>query len=344
MIKFVTGNILESSAECLINTVNCEGYMGKGIAYQFKQKYPLNNVDYVKACKNKELIIGKLHYYYEGGKLIVNFPTKDKWRAKSKMEYVEKGLRELVILIEKLSIKSIAIPPLGCGNGGLSWGEVKPVLLNYMEKFSESMEILIYEPSQNYKATIKVAPQLSVSHLVLMKIKMNNTKKFSALRLQKTAYFTNLFMEEHYFRFEKHRFGPYAHSIDILSKTIKEFQSYYKTKDTSEAYSIAKKELISKKTEEKLNDIEPSLNRAIEYVNTIETDKELELLSTICYIIQTQEIMCEEEVVDGFRNWSEEKWSRFSEEEIINGIKRLLGERIIEKTLFGIKIVTYKNS
>lgn len=341
MIEFVTGNILESNAECLINTVNCEGYMGKGIAYQFKMKYPLNNIDYIKACKTKELMIGKLHYYREDGKMIINFPTKDKWRAKSKMEYVEKGLRELLILIEKLSITSIAIPPLGCGNGGLSWGEVKPVILQYLESISQNVDILIYEPSQNYKATIKSAPKLNVSHLVLMKIKMDTVRKFTAIRLQKTAYFTNLFMEESYFKFTKHRFGPYAHSIDILSKSIKEFQNYYKTTNTLEAYEIAKKELISKSTEEKLDDIEPSLNRAIAYVNSIETDKEVELLATICYIIQTKNVMSEEDVVSGFKDWSEEKWNRFSESDIVYGIHRLLEERIIEKTLLGIKILTY---
>ena len=83
MIIYTTGDLLKSSAETLVNTVNCEGYMGKGIAYQFKLKFPENNKDYVKACKTGELQIGKLHYYKEDGKIIVNFPTKNKWRAKS---------------------------------------------------------------------------------------------------------------------------------------------------------------------------------------------------------------------------------------------------------------------
>lgn len=80
MIEFVTGNIFDSGADCLINTVNCEGFMGKGIAYQFKMRFPQNNIDYVKACKSGKLKIGTIHYYKEDGVWIVNFPTKDKWR------------------------------------------------------------------------------------------------------------------------------------------------------------------------------------------------------------------------------------------------------------------------
>lgn len=78
MIKFVTGNIFESGADCLINTVNCEGFMGKGIAYQFKMRFPQNNLDYVKACKSGKLYIGTIHYFKEDGCWVVNFPTKDK--------------------------------------------------------------------------------------------------------------------------------------------------------------------------------------------------------------------------------------------------------------------------
>ena len=85
MYSFVTGNILESHTQCLVNTVNCEGYMGKGIAYQFKKAFPKNNDDYIKACKTGELTVGKIHHFIENNKIIVNFPTKDKWREKSKI-------------------------------------------------------------------------------------------------------------------------------------------------------------------------------------------------------------------------------------------------------------------
>ena len=115
MIKYVKGNMFEYEADCLINTVNCEEFMGKGIAYQFKMRFPENNKSYVKACKSGELTVGKVHYYIEDGITIINFPTKDKWREKSKMEYIQNGMDSFLNILPELHVKRIAIPPLGCG-------------------------------------------------------------------------------------------------------------------------------------------------------------------------------------------------------------------------------------
>lgn len=115
MINFVVGNLFESDAFALVNTVNCEGYMGKGIAYQFKLRYPNMNAEYVKECRAHRLQPGILFSYPENSKLIVNFPTKNKWREKSKMEYIVSGLDALIDLIKEKHITSIAIPPLGSG-------------------------------------------------------------------------------------------------------------------------------------------------------------------------------------------------------------------------------------
>ena len=104
MISFVTGNILDSDAFALVNKVNCEGYMGKGLAYQFKLRYPEMNSEYVKQCKSHMLSPGIIHSYQEGTKLIVNFPTKDKWRERSKMEYITSGLDALIELINEKQI------------------------------------------------------------------------------------------------------------------------------------------------------------------------------------------------------------------------------------------------
>ena len=101
MIRFMVGNLFESNAFALVNTVNCEGYMGKGIAYQFKLHYPRMNADYVRECKSHRLKTGKLHVFEEDSRLIVNFPTKNKWREKSKMDYIDDGLDELVKLIQE---------------------------------------------------------------------------------------------------------------------------------------------------------------------------------------------------------------------------------------------------
>lgn len=145
MIVFINGDILKTKADAIVNPVNCEGVMGKGLAYQIKIKYPKTYEAYSLACKQGELQTGKIHSFFENDKLIINFPTKDKWRAKSKIEYITSSLPLLVDLIIKSNIKSIAIPPLGCGLGGLNWKCVKPLLLQYFEEISTSVEIYIYE-------------------------------------------------------------------------------------------------------------------------------------------------------------------------------------------------------
>ena len=145
LIKYEVGDMFLSNADCLVNTVNCEGFMGKGVAYQFKMKFPENNKDYVEACKSGRLYIGTLHFYRENGVTIINFPTKDKWRAKSLMSYIETGLDQMVQLLPKLSVKTIAIPPLGCGNGGLNWQEVKQVIEEKLSPIQEDYVFIVYE-------------------------------------------------------------------------------------------------------------------------------------------------------------------------------------------------------
>jgi O-acetyl-ADP-ribose deacetylase (regulator of RNase III) len=334
VIIYTTGDLLSSSAEALVNTVNCEGYMGKGIAYQFKLKFPENNKDYVKACKTGELRIGKLHYYKEDGKIIVNFPTKNKWRAKSKMEYVEKGLDELVPLIEKLGVQSIAIPPLGSGNGGLVWSEVKKLIEEKLTVVDEKVKIFIYEPSQNYVAQPKAEPNLSLSALVLMNIK-HHLDKFDTLRLQKTAFYMDVFSNENYFNFTRHKYGPYDNSIAIISRNIKEFQKYHGVNNTEEAYGILYNKIVSGQVELKLGTLEPFIEKAADYVNNLRSTHELECLSTVTYLLKEKEELSQEEIVDEFKRWSEDKGNRFSEEEIINGIEKLFETDIIEKTLMG---------
>lgn len=340
MIIYTTGDLLKSSAEALVNTVNCEGYMGKGIAYQFKLQYPKNNLDYVGACKKGELQIGKLHYFKEKGKLIINFPTKDKWRAKSKMEYIEKGLDELIKLIGTYKIKSIAIPPLGSGNGGLDWSEVKVLIENKLSLFGDEIKIYVYEPSQNYVAQPLVEPKLSLSALVLMEIK-NHLHKFDTLRLQKTAYFMDFFSEQKYFNFRKHKYGPYDNSIYIISRNIREFQKYHNIQNSDEAYKILYNRIVSKNVETKLMQLLPFIKKASNYVNSIETNHELECISTIVYLLEEHNTLSENEILELFKGWSEDKSERFSDNDILRGTDKLYTSGILHKTLIG--YTTYQN-
>lgn len=148
MITYTNGNLLESDAEALVNTVNTVGVMGKGIALQFKNAYPINFAKYAEACRSGELTTGKLLITREKDsrgqeKIIINFPTKQHWRHPSKYEYIQSGLTELVKAMNTHRIKSIAIPPLGCGNGGLQWNSVRPMIENALREID--CNIFIYE-------------------------------------------------------------------------------------------------------------------------------------------------------------------------------------------------------
>lgn len=335
LIKYEVGDMFESNADCLVNTVNCEGFMGKGVAYQFKMKFPENNKDYVKACKSGRLHIGTLHFYQENGVTIINFPTKDKWRAKSLMSYIETGLDQMVQLLPRLSVKTIAVPPLGCGNGGLSWQEVKQVIEEKLSPLQEEYEFIVYEPSKNFAQKAQQEPKLGVSSLVLMQILME-LKQFEALRLQKTAYFMNIFLKENYFKFQKGKNGPYADSIQIVSKNIREYQSFYGLKNLKETYQKVYQVLCSDKTDKQLAKLEPVIERAVTFVNEIEEDKELEGIATALFLIECSvQGLTEEQIIEQFKNWSEDKAARYAEKEIVSYVEFLEDKRIIERNILG---------
>ena len=150
MIKLTQGNLLAAPVKALVNTVNTVGIMGRGIALQFKQAYPAMFREYERACKAGEVKLGSVQVFDLGGlvggpRWIINFPTKGHWRAESRIADIETGLKDLVATIRKLHIRSIAIPPLGCGNGGLDWNEVRPRIEAALAEVPE-VEVLVYEP------------------------------------------------------------------------------------------------------------------------------------------------------------------------------------------------------
>ena len=322
LIKYETGDMFASGAECLINTVNCEGYMGKGIAYQFKMKFPENNKSYVKACRNGSLRPGTLHVFVEDGITIINFPTKDRWREKSKLSYIETGLDEFLRVLPDLQVKSIAIPPLGCGNGGLQWPVVKRLIEEKLEKADEKYTFQIYEPGGNYVQKPKNAPKLSASSLIIMKLKIG-LKKHTKLRLQKAAYFMNIFAEEPYFSFQKHKYGPYAHAIDIVGRDIGAYQKFYGIKDTEMTYQMVYKTICSEKTDKTLERLLPAVAQAVQYVNQIESDHDLEGISTVLFLARSESGQSESHIIQNFKAWSEDKAIRFSENEIKRYIRYL---------------------
>ncbi len=143
MLTFTKGNIFESPAQTLVNTVNTVGAMGKGIAKDFKHLFPDMFKEYQQLCESGKIDIGKLWIYRTSHKWVLNFPTKKHWRQASKIEYIEKGLLEFTNIFEKMRISSIAFPRLGCGNGELEWDVVKPLMEDMLGKLP--IDIYIYE-------------------------------------------------------------------------------------------------------------------------------------------------------------------------------------------------------
>ncbi len=149
MLEFVEGNLLEAHADALVNAVNTEGVMGKGIALQFKERFPAMFEDYRSACEAGTVKPGKMHVFALGAgrlpRLIINFPTKRDWRSPSRLEDIESGLSALGQEIREREIRSIAIPALGCGNGGLGWDEVFPRISDLLGAL-DGVRVLVYPP------------------------------------------------------------------------------------------------------------------------------------------------------------------------------------------------------
>lgn len=144
MITYKQGNLLDDDAEALVNTVNTVGVMGKGIALAFKNEFPENFHKYKEACNSGKVKTGKMFITVCPELTIINFPTKKHWADPSKLEWIEEGLKDLVKVIEKYEITSIALPALGCSNGRLLWKNVKPLIKKYLGKLE--VDVRVYEP------------------------------------------------------------------------------------------------------------------------------------------------------------------------------------------------------
>lgn len=146
MIEYVKGDIFESGTQAIVNPVNCVGVMGKGLALEFKKRYPLNYIMYKKSANIGKIKIGQIFTTVSGQTIILNFPTKKHWKDKSDYNYIKYGMIDLINVIKSLKIKSIAIPALGCGNGGLEWERVKKIIEEPLKELD--IVVKIYEPKR----------------------------------------------------------------------------------------------------------------------------------------------------------------------------------------------------
>lgn len=148
MVTFVRGDIFQSPAQVLTNAVNCVGIMGKGIALEFKNRFPKMVMDYKAKCDNREVAIGKPYLWEDDTSQILNFPTKKHWRDPSRMQDIEEGLKHFATSYERMGIQSIAMPALGCGLGGLDWADVKVLIIKYLGDIPD-LDVYVYEPQSS---------------------------------------------------------------------------------------------------------------------------------------------------------------------------------------------------
>lgn len=234
-INLVQGNLLkQDDVDAIVNTVNCVGVMGKGIALQFKNKWPANYQQYEVACKHKLVKTGQMFIYDSGGlvkpNFIINFPTKDHWRGDSKIEYIQNGLHDLIHHIRQLNIKSIAIPPLGCGNGGLDWAEVRPLIEKAFSNIPD-VEVRLFEPAGAPAAKemeVKTSkPKMTDGRAAILKtIETYRDIGYglSKIEVQKLAYFLQEAGENLKLTFKKHTYGPYS---DQLRHALNHMEGHY---------------------------------------------------------------------------------------------------------------------
>lgn len=227
MLHFTRGNLLEAQVDAIVNTVNTEGVMGKGIALQIKEAYPEVDGAYRAACERGEVQIGRMHVAptqaLQGPRLVINFPTKKHWRNPSKLEYVVEGLKDLRSVLQGLGIRSVALPPLGCGSGGLEWSQVKGAIVAALEDL-EDIDLYVFEPSGTPAAAPKRAgvEELTPARALIVEgIRRYAVLGFECtnLEVQKLAYFTQRVLEGLGLRdvldlkFVEHIYGPYSERL-----------------------------------------------------------------------------------------------------------------------------------
>ncbi len=332
MLQYITGNLLDSNAHALVNTVNTVGVMGKGIALQFKNLFPNNYKLYAKACKEKSFHVGQLLVTEEesllaGKKMIINFPTKTDWRKPSEYSFIEIGLKELVKVIKEKKIKSIAIPPLGAGNGGLDWNRVKVMIQNSLSNLE--CDIFIYEPNFTIqealkKERVKLTPARAMLLAVLFDL-VKNGEFVSEFAAEKIAYFLQRFGSKDTFKleFQPNFYGPYSGKVKhVLYYLNGSYISGYSSKDKKPFEEIG---LMLNAESDVLAYLQ--MPEHAEYKNVVEKTKAflsgfyssfaLELLSTIDFIITEKKTKSLDDITKYLENWSDRKKTLFTNPKFI---------------------------
>jgi O-acetyl-ADP-ribose deacetylase (regulator of RNase III) len=341
MLELIEGNLLEAEADALVNTVNTEGVMGKGVALQFAKKFPDMLAAYKAACKAGEVLPGRMHIYERGEmfqpRYIINFPTKRHWRSPSRIEDIEAGLQALVQDIERLHIRSIALPPLGCGNGGLDWNEVFPRIKAALASLKD-VRVLVFPPKGAPSAEAIVhstpRPAMNPSRAIVLKIWQQYFAlgyQLTLLEIHKLLYFLQEAGEPLRLRFAKDTYGPYA---DNLRHLLHRFEGHFtlgfadgrNKPDTEIVLQPGAVQEAEKFLAEHADTSQPSLqrlDRVAHLVEGFESPYGMELLATVHWIATHDGAETMDDVVAGVHHWNARKKKLMTREHIELAYERL---------------------
>lgn len=323
MIESVSGNILCADAEALVNTVNCVGVMGRGIALQFKNAFPDNFKVYAAACQRHEVRPGRMFIYATqqatNPRYIVNFPTKRHWNGNSRIEDIETGLQDLAAFIHQQQIKSIAIPPLGCGLGGLDWAVVKSRIEIALQNCIDT-HIFIYEPQGAPTADKMVhnrtIPKMTAGRAVLVGLMQRYLNGLldpfiSLLEVHKLMYFMQEAGEPLRLKYSKAPYGPYAENLRHVLHAIEG----YLILGYADGGDAPNKQLhlaagATQKASNFLTQYPDTLARfdkVADLVAGFESPFGLELLSTVHWLMKHESVQNITEIISHTHAWSSHK-------------------------------------
>lgn len=325
MITYKKGNLLEADVEAVVNTVNTVGVMGKGIALMFKERFPDNFKAYAAACKAGEVVPGKMFVTpsneLTGPKWIINFPTKKHWRYPSKPEWIEDGLEDLKKVISDKGIQSVAMPPLGCGNGGLEWSQVKATIEDKLASL-EGVEVVAFEPTAKYQ---NVAKRTGVQKLTVPRALIAEAIRrywvlgieCTMLEIQKLAWFIERVTEHQGLdnpldlQYQADRYGPYSNRLNHLLNALdgSYLRSTKRIADCGPTDTIAFADHKTDKVAAYLSSGEarpyqPVMEKVDSLIDGFQSPFGLELLATVDWLLYREK--CEPTVEDlrkGLANW-----------------------------------------
>lgn len=330
-MKFVTGNLLNSETEAIVNTVNTVGVMGKGIALQFKERFPQNFRAYSKACKEGLVQTGKMFVFTEsdlqGDKIIINFPTKEEWYRKSQYNWIEEGLKDLVRVIQQKQIKSISIPPLGCGNGGLNWQKVKALMIEHLGNLIE-VDVHVYEPNaqikkilqkESVKKEVKLTPARAM--LLYSLFKYERYGEYSTVfTANKLAYFLQESGENLKLKFEPYTYGPYAQAVEkvlyaLNGRYLEGLEQMSASPFEALQLNYDRKQEINDFVANNLNQNQRDrLQSLFSAIDGFESTLSLEVLSSVHYITHRHPEIKQHEIVEKIKGWNQRKSGLITEE------------------------------